>query len=275
MPAIRGAADAGRLLPFDQGLVKPAARLVGQAIFQHFQGSEIFACPSGNVIVHARHPNRTDAAQNDLPLAVLGRLFRVSLIELSPRLLERAEILHDVFERFLLIEFASDDEHRVIDLVILAIKGLEALDRHAFDIGPIANRRFAVIVPFISDCHHPLLENVLRVVLAHLELIANDGHFREQIFALHVAIDQPIRFELDAEFQVLVARGHGLVIVRSIHPCRAVETCPVIAQRSRHIRESWRAFEEHVFEQMRHAGFAIAFKSRTDKDCVVDRDERL
>ena len=36
-----------------------------------------------------------------------------------------------------------------------------------------------------------------------------------------------------------------------------------------------RAFEQHVFQQVRHPGFAIAFVPRADEDRHVDRDDFL
>jgi len=39
-------------------------------------------------------------------------------------------------------------------------------------------------VPFVGDGGHALTEDVLGVVLAHLELVADDGHLLDEVLAL-------------------------------------------------------------------------------------------
>ena len=67
------------------------------------------------------------------------------------------------------------------------------------------------------------------------------------------------RFESDAELEVLVGGGHGLEVVGAVVVRGAVEAGPVIAQRLGHLRVVGRALEDHVLEQVSHAGFAVAF----------------
>ena len=226
------------------------------------------------MIGHADRADRADAAQRDRAFAVLRRLLGVGGVELARRLGDRAEVFFDEGEGLRLLELAGHDQHDVIGLIILLVKGLQVLDRHALDVGAVADGGLAVVVPFVGGGVDPLVEDRAGVVLAAFELVADDGHFREQIFALDEAVDEPIGFEGDAEFEVLVGGGHGLEVVGAVDVGGAVEAGPVIAQRLRDLRVVGRALEDHVFEQVGHAGFAVAFVAAADEHGHVDGDGR-
>ena len=100
----------------------------------------------------------------------------------------------------------------------------------------VADRRLAVVVPFVGRGVDPLVEDRAGVVLAAFELVADDRHFRQQVFALDEAVDEPIAFESDAELEVLVGGGHGLEVVGAVAVRGAVEAGPVIAKRLGHFR---------------------------------------
>ena len=53
-----------------------------------------------------------------------------------------------------------------------------------------------------------------------------------------------------------------------------LKLAPVVAQRLGHVAEGGRALEDHVFEQVGHAGLAVAFVARADQDGHVDGDRR-
>ena len=82
---------------------------------------------------------------------------------------------------------------------------------------------------------------------------------------LDEAVDEAVGFERDAELEVLVGGGHGLEVVGAVAIRGAVEAGPVIAQRLGHVRMVGRALEDHVLEQVGHAGFAVAFVAAADE----------
>ncbi len=119
------------------------------------------------------------------------------------------------------------------------------------------------------------LSRLLRRVLAPLELVADDGHFREQVLLLDEAVHQAVGFELEGELQVVVAGRQRLEVVGAIDPGRAVEPGPAFLQGLGNVRMRRRALEDHVLQQVGHAGFAVAFVARADEDRQVDGHGRL
>src|SRR5690606_41892337 len=122
-----------------------------------------------------------DAADGHLALAVLDRLDRVVRLERARGPRDRAEALRDERERARLVDTARDHEHRVVRLVVLAIERPQPLDRHVLDIAAAADRRVAVPVPDVRRAEQPPLQNAERIVLARLELVADDGHLAVEI----------------------------------------------------------------------------------------------
>ena len=157
---------------------------------------------------------------------------------------------------------------------MLAVERLQVFDWHALDVAAVADGRFAVVVPFIGDGGHALAQNVLRVVFPHLEFVADDRHFREQVLALDIAVDQAVCFQADAELEVGFGGGHGFEIVRAIDPGGAVEVSAVVAEGLGNVLVLRRALEKHVLEQVGHAGFAVALVPRPDQDREVHGDGR-
>ena len=173
------------------------------------------------------------------------------------------------------VELARNHQHAIIGLVILAIELLQLVDRHALDVGAVADRRFAVVVPVEGRGHDPLVEQVAGGVFAALELVAHDRHFREQIFLLDEAVDEAVGFQVEREVEVVLAGRQGLEVVRAVDPRAAVEAGAALLQRLGNQRVRRRALEHHVLEQVGHARLAVAFMARAHQHRQVDRHRRL
>jgi len=130
-------------------------------------------------------------------------------------------------------------------------------------------------VPVERGREHPLQQNLRGGVLALLEFVADDGHFRLQVFALHEAVDHPVGFQAEGEFQVVVAGRQRLVIISAVMRSGAVEIRPARLQQPGDVGVRRRAFEEHVLEQVGHARFAVAFVPRPDENGEVHGDRRF
>ena len=61
-----------------------------------------------------------------------------------------------------------------------------------------------------------LAQHALRRVLAALEFVAHDGHFRIQVFLLDEAVDEAVGFQRDGELEVLVGGGEGLEVIDAV-----------------------------------------------------------
>ena len=44
--------------------------------------------------------------------------------------------MRDELERLRLVELAGDEQDRVVGLIVVAVEGLESIDRHVLEIGP-------------------------------------------------------------------------------------------------------------------------------------------
>ena len=158
--------NAGGLLGLDQGLVEPPRGLGIEDVAQDLHRGELGMRGGRDVIEQADQPDVADPAQRDESLAVLRRLLGVGLRELAVGLGQRAKVFRDVFKCFLFVELAGDDEHGVVGLVEFLVEGPQVVDRHALDVGAVADGRLAVVVPLVGDGHHPLRQHALGRVLA-------------------------------------------------------------------------------------------------------------
>ena len=199
-----------------QGLVEPARRLARQHLVQDLQGGEILVAAGRDVVGRADQANRADAAQHHVAFAVLGRLLGVGAVQRLLWFFQGTKIFGDQLECFLFLEVAAHDEHDVIGPVVFLVKRLEVFDGYALDVDAVANRILAVIVPLIRGRPHALRQDATGIVLARLELAADDHHFRGQVLTADQAVDQTIGFEAEAELEVLVAGTHDLIIIGAV-----------------------------------------------------------
>ncbi len=184
----------------------------------------------GNVVRQAHFTNHADATQSHCVLAVLRGFLSVGIGEIAIRLGDRTEIFFDEREGLGFLELSSDDQDHVVGLVKLSVEGLQIFDWHALDIGTVADGRFPIVVPFVGCGANSLAQNCGRAVLTALELVADDGHFRNQVVALDETVDQPVGLDRDAKLEIFVVRWHRLEIIRAVVVRGSVKARAVIAQ---------------------------------------------
>ena len=239
---------------------------------QHFERGRIRMGERRRVPCGHHHRGRSHAAQLDEPLAVLRGLDRVRRVQRARRPRNRADRVGHHRERLRGVELSGDDEHGVVRLVVLAIERRQPIDRHALDVGARADDGLAVVVPEVGRRDDALLEDVLGVVLAALELVAHDGHLGVEQRLLHPHVDHALGFESERPPEVLVAGRDGLEIVGAVVVRAAVPLRAVVGQFLLDVAVVRRADEVQVLEQMRHAGLAVALEARADQVRHVDRD---
>ena len=222
------------------------------------------------MIGHAHRAHIADAAQSHHSLTILGRLLRVSVVQfaLGPR--DGAEILLHQIQRFGLLETAGDDQHNIIGLVKLFVESAQVFNRHPLDIAAIANRGFAIVVPFVRRGGDALAQNAASGIFASFKFIAHNGHFRFEVLAFDITINQAVGFQADGEFEVLVVGGQRFKVIDPIIRSAAIELRAMFLQLLGDFRVLGRAFKNHVFQQVGHSRFAIAFMARADQDGHVD-----
>ena len=120
---------------------------------------------------------------------------------------------------------------------------------------------------------HALRESAPRIVLAHAQLLQDDGFLR--LVLLRVEQEALHAVGLDLERLLPAVRGQLEPICRVI---RGRERVVVAAQRRRDqvdgaLAEALRALEHHVLEEVRDAGFALLLVARADLVPEHQRDD--
>ena len=154
--------SAGSLFSLDERLEQPARRLRAQDVRQHLQRGDVLVWAGRDVI---RDTNRTiiaDAPQGDFALAVLRRFLGPGGVEFAGGAGDRAKIFLHQRQRLGFIKLAGNDEHNVVRLVKLFVKGPQVLDGNTLDIAAVADGLFAVVVPFVGRGFDALAEHTLR-----------------------------------------------------------------------------------------------------------------
>ena len=185
------------------------------------------------------------------------------------------KVLVDPGQRLGGIELPGHQQHGVIRLVIVAIERLQLLDGNFFDVAERADGAASVGVPQIGGREHALFEHPVGVVLAPFEFVADHGHLGIQIAFRDPRIHHAVRFHFERPAQIGVGGGHGLEIVGAIPGSAAVEVVAVGAELAHDFLVLLGSLEQHVLEQMGHAGFPVAFVPRPDHVGHVDRDRGL
>ncbi len=216
-----------------------------------------------------------DPPQRDLALAVLRRLDGVRLLQHALRPWEAAEEFIDALQRFSLIDLAGHDQHCVVRLIKLLIERFQPVDRHALNVLARTDGALPIVVPEISRGPDALLQDAQRVVLAHLEFVANHAEFRIEVLSGDMAVHHPVRFERQAELQILLGRRQRLEVVRPVVRGRPIELRSVILERLPNLRMIRRALELHMLKQVRHARLAVALMPRADEIRHVHGHRRL
>ena len=227
------------------------------------------------------------AAHRHGALAILHGFGRVGRFDHARRFRDLAEQFIDLLQDLRFIEAACHHQHGVIGLIILMVKRAQAGNVDLFDIGTGADGRLAIVVPVIGDGLDAFAGHADRVALAHFELVAHDRHLAllrlrvPQVVLVDGRVDHAVRFHGQHLAQVIVVGGEGGVVIGAVVPGGAVE---LGARRVQDLDRGFRALpdaevgaglEQQVFEQVRHARFAIVFMARADQVDDVGGQGRL
>ncbi len=222
---------------------------------------------------HFQIARRALAFEEDPPLAKLRGLFDSNALGLRARR-DAAEMVRGTPQHVVGIHVAHDDERRVVRDVEAAIVAVEVVARHRPEIPEPPDRRMPVRMGPERACRHFGVEQLIRIVLAALEL-GNDH--RPLGFALRRVV-QAIGHALGFEKQHLIERGPArrLHIGRLIDPRVPVPHAPEPFDDSLHLltRDVCGSLEIHVLDPVRDAGAAWSLVARADAIPAPHRDER-
>jgi hypothetical protein len=145
-----------------------------------------------------------------------GRLGGVERRQLARGARDCAKMLGDRRQRLRHIDPAADDQQRIVGLVPGPVERLQPVDRNELDVRARANDRIAVVVPAEREPLHAGEQHAARLVLAHLELVADHGHLAVEVALRDPAADQPVGLQADRPVEVFVARGERLEVRRAV-----------------------------------------------------------
>lgn len=243
----------------------------GQQLYGRFvgmrRGRHVVADEDDLGIAHA--PNRQGA------FAILGWFECVGRLQHAGGFRDGAEILVNHLQGLFFIELPGHEQHGVVRLVILPVERLQPLDGDVFNVRPRANRRVAVVVPVVGHRMRALQQHPVGTVFPGLKLVAHDGHFRIEVFLGNEAVHHAVGFQIERPPEVVLGCLKGLEVVGAIKPGGPVRARATLGQFLGNVRVAWGALEHKVFQQVRHAGFAVVFMTRTDQIGDVDGDGLL
>ena len=219
------------------------------------------------------HQQRCAAAapQRHLALAVLHRVQRVHGRQRARGLGDRAEAVGHPLEHLRRVELARDDERGVVGLVVQLVEGAQPRDVDVLDIAARTDDRAAVGVPVVHRRHRALDQDAAGLVLAAFHLVAHHRHLAVEVFARDVAVDHGIGQPAQVPAQVVLVGREAGGVVGAVEAGAAVGRQAALGELGPHLRMFGRALEQHVFQQVRHAGFADVLVARADAVGQVDR----
>ena len=253
-----------------QLLVQPPRRRVAEHQRQHLDGGEVGMRARRHVVGGHQQRRAAAAPQRDLALAVLRRVERVHRRQLARRLRDRAEAVGHPLQHLRRVEFAGDDERGVVGLVVQLVEGLQPRDVDVLDIAARADDRAAVGVPVVHRRHRALHQDAAGVVLAAFHLVAHHRHLGVEVFARDVAVDHRIGQPAQVPAQVVVVGREAGGVVGAVEAGAAVGGQAALGELGPHLGVLGRALEQHVLQQVRHAGLADVLVARADAVGQVD-----
>ena len=168
------------------------------------------------------------------------------------------------------------DEHGVVRLVVLPVEGLQVFDGHALDVAAVADRGLAVVVPVVGRGHDALAEHAPAARSRRARTRCGRRSFRRPASSRLMKLLTSGR--LRGRWRTPGCRrvaGKRLEVIGAVGRCGAVELRAVLLQCLGDVRVRRRALEDHVFEQVRHARFAVALVPRADEHGQVHSHARF
>lgn len=211
------------------------------------------------------------AAQRHRALAVLDRLHGVFGRQGALGLGQLAQRGLDIGQGRLRIELARDDQHGVVGLVILVVEGAQLRDVHVLDVAARADGALAVVVPLVGGGLHLLHEHAERVVLAAFHLVADHGHLGVEVFLGDQRVDHGVGLPAQVPLEGFGIGREAGEVIGAIRRGGAVGLQATARELAQRVADGGRALEQHVLEQVGHAGLAVVLVARSHQVRHVDR----
>ena len=252
-----------------QALVTP------QRLGQHAHCGKVPAAAGHHVVQHGDAGCATDALQAYLALALLRRLQRIGGRDRFHGPGHRAEHLGNAAQYRARVELAAHHEHGIVGAVVLAVKGLQALDGDVFDIAACANGVPSVAMPLVGRGAHLPAENPARVVLAALHLVAHHGHLAVQVGFGNLGFGHGLGQPTHDPVQCFAVACKLCKIVGAVVPGGAVPARAAPRHFKLGVGDGPCGLEQQVLQQMRRPRLPIALVPAADPVGEVDGGRRL
>ena len=117
-------------------------------------------------------------------------------------------------------------------------------------------------MPLVSVGHDALHEDSVWRILARFKLVSHHSHFRKEILPSDETVAQSICLHGDSPIEVFFRSRKRFVVIGSIEVGRSVHVeHATLLELLVDIAVCRRSLEQHVFEQVRHARFAVPLMS--------------
>ena len=259
----RGGAHVHGVAGLDQLLVERAVGFAREHLGQQGQGHGVARCTGRRVIAGKQQRHTTRAAHHHFALALLGGVQGVGLDDGRFRARDAAECFLHGGQRAVHVELAGDDQHRVVGAVVAPVEVLQVVGRDSVKVGERTDDGTAVGMEAVGGGHELVVEHRAGPVLVGFHLVDDD-----RALALELAgIDADVLHRVGQPGQHPVARGVAGVelaeVIGAVIPGGAVPVDAAPGQLLLGIGNLLGTLEEHVLQQVRHAGFARPFVARS------------
>ncbi len=265
----------GRFAGFHQRFMQAAVGSVCQNRSGVGQGIAVRMQFAWNLVGYSNDLHVALAPYGHAAFAVLGRFHGPEIAHLAAGFRQFAEGLVDPGQGLGRVEFTGDQQHRVVWLIVGFIKGLQVFYLDVFDIAAVADGRLAVVMPIVCHSLQALDQNAERRIFALFVFVAHHGHFAIEVFPGDKRMQHAIGFHVDRPFQVVIAGLEDFIVIGAVDVGGAVERHAALAEILGNRRMGRGALEHQVFQQMRHACFAVILETRSDQVSHVDGYRRL
>ena len=145
---------------------------------------------------------------------------------------------------------------------------------HLREIGFGTDDRPSVGMELVRGAHQLLVQDPLRPILARLHLVAHHRTLAVELLGSDPQVAHGVGEPAHQPLLVRAAGGELRVVVGPVVGGRAVPTHAAPAELLLRVGMRVGSLEQHVLEQVRHAGFAGAFMARADPVHHVHRHHR-
>ena len=199
------------------------------------------------------------ATDDDFTFALLGGVEGPGLGDGGGGARDGAEVLLDGGQGAVHVELAGDDQDGVVGPVVALVEGLQVVGVDGIHVGQGADDGAGVRVEAVGGGHQLLVEDGGGAVLAGFHFVDDDGALALELAGVDLDVVHGVGQPAEHPVTGFVAGVELAEVVGAVVPGGAVPFDAEAGEFLFGIGNGFGALEQHVFEQVGHAGLAGAF----------------